>query len=192
MKPLTFQAKLPPAGKATVELRGHKSAYPNASSAPFGEVLHAGTAPAPRPGAELRHPSRPLAHEHDDQEHGDDPADPHVRQAAQLGPPPGLGQGQIVSLATIPPPASAPPRASLEDLLPALVRRVAWSGDGRRGTVRLELGSGALAGAELIVHAEEGQVRVQFRAPAGVDLGPLRERIAARLAGRGLSLENDD
>jgi hypothetical protein len=77
----------------------------------------------------------------------------------------------------------------MEDLLPALVRRVAWSGDGRRGTVRLELGSGALAGAELVVHADDGRVRVQLRAPAGVDLGPLRERIAIRLAARGVALD---
>src|ERR1019366_8033100 len=63
----------------------------------------------------------------------DDPLDPATRQAAHLAPPP-----------MTPAPGEAPPtagtRASVEDLLPALVRKVAWSGDGRRGTVRLELG----------------------------------------------------
>ena len=168
MRPLTFQVKLPVPGKATVELPPAKCSVPKASPAAFAEVMHATER---------------------ERRHRDDPADPHLRHAAQLGPPPGLAQGEIVSQATAPAPVGGPARASLEDLLPALVRRVAWSGDGRRGTVRLELGSGVLAGAELVVHAEEGHVRVQLRAPAGVDLGPLRERIAARLAQRGLSLE---
>jgi hypothetical protein len=188
MRPLTFQVKLPQAGKASLELSAPKSAPPKASSAAFGEVLHAGTGPAAHPGGDQRHPGD-LARRERDHERRDDPTDPHVRHAAQLGPPPGLAQGEIVSLATNPAPAGVPARASLEDLLPALVRRVAWSGDGRRGTVRLELGSGALAGAELVVHADDGRVRVQLRAPAGVDLGVLRERIAVRLAARGVALD---
>jgi hypothetical protein len=188
MRPLTFQVKLPPPGKTSLELSGAKSAFPKPSSGAFGEVLHAGGAPLAHPGADPRHPRDPTGRDRD-HERRDDPADPHVRHAAQLGPPPGLAQGEIVSLATISPPAGAPARASLEDLLPSLVRRVAWSGDGRRGTVRLELGSGALAGAELVVHADEGRVRVELRAPPGVDLAPLRERIALRLAARGLALD---
>jgi hypothetical protein len=188
MRPLTFQVKIPPVGKTSLELSGAKPAFPKASSAAFGEVLHPGQAHVAHPGADPRHP-RDLAGRDRDDERRDDPTDPHVRHAAQLGPPPGLAQGDIVSLATILPAAGVPARASLEDLLPALVRRVAWSGDGRRGTVRLELGSGALAGAELVVHADDGRVRVQLRAPAGVDLGPLRERIALRLAARGVALD---
>jgi hypothetical protein len=188
MRPLTFQMKLPALGKTSLELPPAKSASLKASSAPFGEVLHAGKGPPAPAGGDPRNPRDPAGRERDHQRH-EDPADPHVRQAAQLGPPPGLAGGEIVSQATAPPPAGGPARASLEDLLPALVRRVAWSGDGRRGTVRLELGSGMLAGAELVVQADEGRVRVQLRAPAGVDLGPLRERIAARLAARGLALD---
>lgn len=175
MRPLTFQVKLPPLGKEAVELSAPKSPSLKASRAAFGEVL--------------REPRRALESSERDREHREDPTDPRLRHTAQLGPPPGLAQGEIVSLATIPSPAASPARASLEDLLPALVRRVAWSGDGRRGTVRLELGSGALAGAELVVHADEGRVRVQLRAPAGVDLRPLRERIAIRLAARGVALD---
>jgi hypothetical protein len=83
-------------------------------------------------------------------------------------------------------------RASLEDLLPALVRRVAWSGDGRRGALRLELGAGRLAGATLLVQADEGRVRVQLSGPAGADLEEWRRRIAARLADRGLNVEHVD
>jgi hypothetical protein len=80
-------------------------------------------------------------------------------------------------------------RTSLEDLLPALVRKVAWSGDGRRGTVRLELGAGAMAGAEVVVESEGGRVRVQLRAPAGVDAEAWRRRVEGRLAARGLAVE---
>ncbi len=190
MIPLTFQVKLPPVGKASVELFGPKSASPKGSSGAFGEVLHAGTPAGAHPGDGLGTRGPAAAHERRPGRHDDDPADPHVRHTAQLAPPPGLGQGEIVGQAAIPPATGGPPRASLEDLLPALVRRVAWAGDGRRGTVRLELGSGALAGAELVVHADEGRVRVQLRAPAGVDLGPLRERIALRLAARGMALDD--
>lgn len=116
----------------------------------------------------------------------DDPLDAASRHAAQLAPP----------LAAVPavqaPPAAVETqlRTSLEDLLPALVRRVAWSGDGKRGTVRLELGSGALAGATLLIHADEGRVRVQLSGPPGVDLGGWRERIAGRLAARGLPVDD--
>ncbi len=79
---------------------------------------------------------------------------------------------------------------SLEDLVPALVRKVAWSGDARRGAVRLELGAGALAGVTLIVHANDGRVQVQLSAPPGVDLEDWRDRIAQRLAARGLSVDD--
>jgi hypothetical protein len=70
---------------------------------------------------------------------------------------------------------------SLEELLPALVRRVAWSGDGRRGTVRLELGAGELAGATLLVHADSGRVRVRLDVPPGVDAARWEHRIRQRL-----------
>ena len=73
--------------------------------------------------------------------------------------------------------------SSLEDLLPAFVRRVAWSGDGRRGTMRLELGAGELAGATLLVHADAGRVRVELSLPpGGGDASGWRERIQQRLA----------
>jgi hypothetical protein len=85
-------------------------------------------------------------------------------------------------------PAVAVP-ASLEDLLPELVRKIAWSGDSRRGAVRLELGAGALEGTTLLVQAEGDRVRVVLNAPAHADLEPWRARIQARLARRGLDVE---
>jgi hypothetical protein len=80
-------------------------------------------------------------------------------------------------------------RTSLEELLPALVRKVAWSGDGRRGTVRLELGAGGMAGAEVVVESDHGRVSVQLKAPAGVDADAWRKRVEARLSARGLQVE---
>jgi hypothetical protein len=190
MRPLTFQVKLPQGGKASLELCVPKSASSKACPAGFGDVLHGGSQATAHAGPHSSPPTQGPARD-GERHRREDPTDPHVRHAAQLGPPPGLAQAQVVSQPVpAPTPVEACARASLEDLLPALVRRVAWSGDGRRGTVRLELGSGALSGAELIVHADDGRVRVQLRAPAGVDLAPLRERIAARLAARGLRLDD--
>jgi hypothetical protein len=76
--------------------------------------------------------------------------------------------------------------ASLEHLLPALVRRVAWSGDGRRGTARLEIGAGDLAGAVLQIDADEGRVRVRLDVPAGVDARAWQERIERSLRDRNV------
>jgi len=76
-----------------------------------------------------------------------------------------------------------------EEILPALVRKIAWSGDARRGAVRIELGAGALTGATLLVAAEGGRVQVTLSARADVELEPWRERIIARLAARGLEAD---
>jgi hypothetical protein len=79
--------------------------------------------------------------------------------------------------------------ASLEDLIPALVRRIAWSGDRHRGTMRVELGAGELAGGTLLVHAEGGRVRVHLDAPPGVDILRWHQRICNRLASRGVATD---
>jgi hypothetical protein len=78
--------------------------------------------------------------------------------------------------------------ASLEELLPGLVRKIAWSGDAHRGAVRLEVGAGALAGATLLVRAEGGCVHVTLNAPGHPDAESWRERIEARLSARGLDV----
>lgn len=105
------------------------------------------------------------------EERREDPLDPAVRQLAHLAPPPP------------PPPCISPTaeaaiaprtRVSLEELLPQLVRRIAWAGDRRRGSVQLELGAGPHAGAIVTVHADDGRVRVEVQ---GSD--ELRARIAA-------------
>lgn len=74
----------------------------------------------------------------------------------------------------------------MEELLPQLVRRIAWAGDGRRGSVQLELGAGRHEGTVVTVHADDGRVRVELD---GAHVDELRSRIKARLERRGLSVE---
>jgi hypothetical protein len=69
-----------------------------------------------------------------------------------------------------------------------LVRRVAWSGNGRQGVARLELGAGELDGATLTIHADDGVVRVALDLPPGMDRGVWKERISQRLGMRGLQV----
>jgi hypothetical protein len=124
----------------------------------------------------------------------DESLQPGARRAAQLGPPSAASlpvQALIEPAAPMPVQVEVRARASFEDLLPALVRKVAWSGDSRRGSIRLELGAGALAGATLLVQADDGRVCVRLSAPPGVDLDGWRERIAGRLAARGLGSVDD-
>jgi hypothetical protein len=72
---------------------------------------------------------------------------------------------------------------NMDHLVSQLVKRIGWSGDGRRGTVRLEVGRGDLAGATLLVEADEGGVDVDVELPPGVSAdayGGLRQRLEAR------------
>jgi len=116
----------------------------------------------------------------------DDELDPSTRQTAQLAPP--------MTAPARPDEAAAAPlanaRVSLEDLVPQLVKKIAWSGDAQRGTVRMELGAGELSGATLTVSAEHGRVSVRVDTPPGTDTGAWRDRLHARLAARGLDVES--
>jgi hypothetical protein len=107
--------------------------------------------------------------------------DPAVRQAAQLGPP-------QAALAAEPSAQGSRVPASLEELLPRLVKRVAWAGDKRRGTMVLELGAGRHAGTTIAVHAEEGRLRIEVG--GSPDAEELRARIGARLRRQGLDVES--
>ncbi len=116
-----------------------------------------------------------------------DPLDAHARHVAQLAPPP-----SFVAVATQTAEAEPTARAarSLEELVPELVRRIAWAGDGKRGTVRLELGAGGYAGASVLVHADGRRVRVELGGLPEHALAPLRDRLSTRLLGRGFDLES--
>lgn len=140
----------------------------------------------------------------------DDPdgaLDPAVRHSAHLAPPPHAPEHALArepapapafahALASASAPAEVRAATSLEELLPALVRTVAWNADGRRGIVHLELGAGSLSGTRLVIEADAGRVRVTIAAPASVrasvNLSGWRERIAARLAARGLDIGSVD
>jgi hypothetical protein len=114
--------------------------------------------------------------------------DPSARHAAQLAPP-GLAPGGIPAFNGST--ASEPLRArSLEELIPALVRRIAWAGDRNKGTVRLELGAGLYAGTTVTVHADGGRVRVEIGGSEGPELDRLRARLDTRLRGHGLDVES--
>jgi hypothetical protein len=129
------------------------------------------------------------------QEGAGDELDAAARQAAHLASPGGGFEAAFQPLLpTRPDPASEGPHlplasASLEEILPALVRKIAWSGDSQRGAVRIELGAGALAGATVLVASDRGRVRVTLSAQSAVELEPWRERIVARLAARGLDVD---
>lgn len=111
--------------------------------------------------------------------------DPATRHLATLAPPSSLGFGPPGA------PVDAPAthaRLSLEELMPLLVKRIAWTGDKHQGSVRLEIGAGAYAGATLTVHAEGGRVRVEVGGRG--DLDGLRARLDRRLRRHGLDVES--
>jgi hypothetical protein len=87
-------------------------------------------------------------------------------------------------------PAEAAARASMEVMLPELVRTIAWAGDGKKGSMRLVLGAGALAGGTLVVHADEGRVRVELSTPAGTDVAAWKARLHERLERRGVTVDD--
>lgn len=112
-----------------------------------------------------------------------DALDPAARQAALLAPPPHAAAAPAAAALDAP-----RARMSMEELLPALVRRIAWAGDKHRGSVRLEIGAGAYAGTTIVVHSDAGRVRVELSG-AG-DLDGLRRSLDARLRRHGLDVES--
>jgi hypothetical protein len=113
-----------------------------------------------------------------------DPLDPATRHAAQLGLPVSSTPAPLAVTEEIAPRA----RVSMEELLPQLVKRIAWAGDRRRGTVQLELGAGRHAGTTVTVHADGGRVRIELQGKGDVE--ELRSRIDARLRRHGLDVES--
>lgn len=111
-----------------------------------------------------------------------DPLDSTTRSVAQLAPPASVMPTQTVQEA----PAPLRALASMEELLPRLVRRIAWAGDRTRGSVQLELGAGPHAGTVVTVHADERRVRLELQGTGSDELG---SRIEERLARRGFEVE---
>jgi hypothetical protein len=121
--------------------------------------------------------------------HGEgDELDPATRQAAQLAPPQTALQTSPVAREAAAAQTNA--RVSLEELVPQLVKKIAWSGDAQRGMVRMELGAGDLAGGTLTVSAENGRVTVHVAAPPGTDAAEWKNRISSRLEARGIAIDS--
>ena len=121
--------------------------------------------------------------------------DPDVRRSMELGPPVFVPTTATITpqhqSITTPEMTTEPrARATLEEMLPTLVRKIAWGGTGQRGSVRMELGAGKLAGGTVVVHADDGKVRVEVSAPGGADPAEWRRRIDARLREHGLDVES--
>jgi hypothetical protein len=163
---------------------------PRRTGLPLRGVVSVKGAPQPCPLGTAR--QSPIARA-EGARHTDDPLDPLHRRRATYAPPDMLSSAMLMGPA--PAALSAPSgvtesvaraAASLEDLIPALVRRFAWSSDGRRGTARLEIGAGELAGSTLVVHADAGRVRVHLDVPPGVDARAWQVRIHQRLASRNI------
>ncbi|MBI3201772.1 MAG: hypothetical protein HYZ29_09545 [Myxococcales bacterium] len=91
-----------------------------------------------------------------------------------------------------PTPAAPAPTLALPDelALERLVRRFSWGGNGKRGSARIELGSGPLAGATLVVHAEGREVSIEVEGGEDHAVGELARRVKARLDGKGLVLRD--
>jgi hypothetical protein len=87
-------------------------------------------------------------------------------------------------------PSEPPTQIALADLAAQVVRRIAWGGDGRRGTARLEIGAGSLAGAVVQVETEGSEVSVDLELPVGVPGEALSRRLAERLSARGLRVRS--
>jgi len=118
----------------------------------------------------------------------DDPLDARRNRVAVDSPSGAAEFAALQPMATAPVTAPAEvvrAQASLEDLLPELVRRVQWSGDGRKGTVRMEL-AGSMAGSTLLVSSDAGRVRVHLDVAPGVDPSGWHKRITERLAARNI------
>lgn len=155
---------------------------PSPRESPAASRTNAGLPALPKPAPGALRVERPSSRD-------EDLLDPAYRRRAALMPPPALSTPTAFSttperLAGPPTPGAARTAGSLEDLMRPLVRRVAWSGDGRRATARIEIGGGELAGATLLVDVDEGRVRVHLDLPPGAVAGEWRARICRRLADR--------
>lgn len=197
----TKPAVAPQAHPATAQARAvgpHPALLPLLKGATFAGVLASASAtkaPAPQvnaQGCKMQtslpqavsgvHPDADKRHRHG----GGDDLDPSTRQAAQLAPPIVASPIEMAKQSAA---AQTNARVSLEDLVPELVKKIAWSGDAKRGTVRMELGAGDLAGSTLTVSAENGRVSVHVSTPPGTDTAAWRDRLASRLESRGLTLD---
>lgn len=93
-------------------------------------------------------------------------------------------------VAEAPVPVPVPGANPLPDdlALERIVKRLSWGGNGKRGSARIELGAGSLAGATLLVHAEGREVTIEVEGADPSAVEALARRISHRLDQKGLSL----
>jgi hypothetical protein len=118
-----------------------------------------------------------------------DPLDPSARCVAQLAPPLSIPAAPAATALGAHEEVAPRARVSMEELLPQLVKRIAWAthNDRRCGSVQLELGAGRHAGTTITVHSDDGRVRVEID---GTEASDLRSRIRTRLERHGLHVES--
>lgn len=97
--------------------------------------------------------------------------------------------GGVEATAAVPVQPAQPGVAGVAELVERWVRRIALGGDHRRGAVRLDIGQGRFAGAEVLVVAEAGHVSVELQLPASLVEGDLSERLRSRLERRGYAAD---
>jgi hypothetical protein len=107
-----------------------------------------------------------------------DVLDPSTRITAHLAPPI-AGTPACAPLAD---PVMHASRVSLEELVPHVLRRIAWGGDRTKGTVVLEL----VSGETITVHAEAEGRLVRLEVEGNADL---ERRIGSRLRAAGIEVE---
>jgi hypothetical protein len=100
--------------------------------------------------------------------------DPTARVTAHLAPP--MASSSVAPAEQV----ASRSRVSLEELVPQVLRRIAWGGDRTKGSVHLELTSGD----KVTVHAEGRRVRVEVDGNAD-----LERRIGSRLRAAGIEVE---
>lgn len=81
--------------------------------------------------------------------------------------------------------------ADAAQLVQRWVRRVALGGDSRRGVVRLDIGGGRYAGAELVVVAEARHVSVKLNLNGAEGDDGLSQRLRAGLEAKGYAVDID-
>jgi len=77
--------------------------------------------------------------------------------------------------------------AALQQLAERWLRRIAWGGDARRKTVRLEVGEGPLAGTVLQLSSTDGALHLEVKLASGTQTD-WAAHLERELGQRGLSV----
>lgn len=100
---------------------------------------------------------------------------------------------RVLAHSTPPPESVAPhvanPSLAMDELW-RTVRRIAWGGDRHRGVAHIELGAGELSGAAVTLEARGTTISLVLELPSGASGAGWAERLADRLARRGLEVES--